>query len=67
MTQQRILVVEDEAAIRDMLNFTLTAAGYDVVQAPNAEQAWPLLMDKAPDCILLDWMLPGVSGVSLCN
>ncbi|KUJ71514.1 phosphate regulon transcriptional regulator PhoB [Thiomicrospira sp. WB1] len=67
MTQQRILVVEDEAAIRDMLNFTLTAAGYDVVQAPNAEQAWPLLMDKAPDCILLDWMLPGVSGVSLAQ
>lgn len=67
MTQQRILVVEDEAAIRDMLNFTLSAAGYEVVQAPNAEQAWSLLNERHPDCILLDWMLPGVSGVSLAQ
>ncbi|MDR9499060.1 MAG: phosphate regulon transcriptional regulator PhoB [Hydrogenovibrio sp.] len=67
MTQQRILVVEDEAAIRDMLNFTLSAAGYEVVQAPNAEQAWSLLNEQHPDCILLDWMLPGVSGVSLAQ
>ncbi|WP_019894429.1 phosphate regulon transcriptional regulator PhoB [Hydrogenovibrio halophilus] len=67
MTQQRILVVEDEAAIRDMLNFTLSAAGYEVVQAPNAEQAWSLLNEQPPDCILLDWMLPGVSGVSLAQ
>ena len=67
MSQQRILVVEDEAAIRDMLQFTLSAAGYDVVQAPNAEQAWSMIQDKHPDCLLLDWMLPGVSGVALAQ
>lgn len=67
MSEQCILVVEDEAAIRDMLNFTLTAANYKVIEAPNAEQGWKLLLEHQPDCILLDWMLPGVSGVSLAQ
>ncbi|SIO05740.1 two component transcriptional regulator, winged helix family [Sulfurivirga caldicuralii] len=61
---QRILVVEDEAAIRDMLAFTLGAAGYEVVQSANAEQAWQQLQDRLPDLVLLDWMLPGTSGVA---
>ncbi len=67
MTEQCILVVEDEAAIRDMLNFTLTAANYKVIEAPNAEQGWKMLLEHQPDCVLLDWMLPGVSGVSLAQ
>lgn len=67
MSEQCILVVEDEAAIRDMLNFTLTAANYRVIEAPNAEQGWKLLLEHQPDCVLLDWMLPGVSGVSLAQ
>ncbi len=64
---QCILVIEDEAAIRDMLSFTLTAANYKVIEAPNAEQGWQLLLEHQPDCVLLDWMLPGVSGVSLAR
>jgi len=67
MTTQTILVVEDEAAIRDMLSFTLTAVGYEVLEAPNAEQGWKLLLESQPDCVLLDWMLPGVSGISLAQ
>lgn len=67
MTKQTILVIEDEAAIRDMLKFTLTSADYDVVEAPNAEQGWQIANDAKPDLILLDWMLPGVSGVSLAQ
>lgn len=67
MSEQCILVVEDEAAIRDMLNFTLTAANYKVIEAPNAEQGWKLLLEQQPDCVLLDWMLPGVSGISLAQ
>lgn len=67
MSSQTILIVEDEAAIRDMLSFTLTAADYEVVEAHNAEQAWQLLNEKVPDCLVLDWMLPGVSGVSLAE
>ncbi|MDX1347339.1 MAG: phosphate regulon transcriptional regulator PhoB [Thiomicrorhabdus chilensis] len=67
MTKQTILVIEDEAAIRDMLKFTLTSAEYDVLEAPNAEQGWQVANDKNPDLILLDWMLPGVSGVALAQ
>lgn len=67
MTKQTILVIEDEAAIRDMLKFTLTSAEYDVLEAPNAEQGWKVANDKNPDLILLDWMLPGVSGVALAQ
>lgn len=67
MSEQTILIVEDEAAIRDMLNFTLSAADFNVIEAPNAEQGWNLLMENQPDCVLLDWMLPGVSGVSLAQ
>ena len=65
MTAPCILIVEDEAAIRDMLSFTLSAANYEVIEASTAEQAWQLLTDSTPDCMLVDWMLPGVSGVSL--
>ncbi len=65
MSLDTILIVEDEAAIRDMLNFTLSSAGYNVVEAHNGEQAWKLLNDEVPTCLLLDWMLPGMSGVNL--
>jgi len=65
MSAETILIVEDEAAIRDMLNFTLSSAGYNVVEAQNGEQAWKLLNDEVPACLLLDWMLPGISGVNL--
>lgn len=67
MSKQTILIVEDEAAIRDMLKFTLSAADFDVLEAPNAEQGWQVANEAAPDLILLDWMLPGVSGVSLAQ
>ncbi|MCF6298815.1 MAG: phosphate regulon transcriptional regulator PhoB [Thiomicrorhabdus sp.] len=65
MPAETILIVEDEAAIRDMLNFTLSSAGYNVIEAQNGEQAWKMLNDSVPACMLLDWMLPGVSGVNL--
>ncbi len=59
-----ILVVEDEAAIRDMLAFTLQTAGFEVSQASSAEQAWQQLSRHLPDLVLLDWMLPGTSGIA---
>jgi len=67
MTTTHILVVEDEAAIRDMLAFTLEAAGFEVSLAANAEQAQALLRARLPDLVLLDWMLPGTSGVALAQ
>lgn len=62
-----ILVVEDEAAIREMLNFSLGKAGYNVHEAADARQAHDMMNEAIPDLILLDWMLPGISGVDLAN
>lgn len=67
MPKSKVLVVEDEAAIRDMLNFTLNAAEFEVIEAPNAEQGWKMIIEQQPDLLVLDWMLPGVSGVSLAQ
>jgi len=62
-----ILVVEDEAAIREMLNFSLGRAGFDVHEAADARQAQDMMGRQTPDLVLLDWMLPGTSGVDLAN
>lgn len=62
-----ILIVEDEAAIREMLNFSLGRAGFAVHEAADARQAQDLMDKSVPDLILLDWMLPGISGVDLAN
>lgn len=67
MSTPVVLVVEDESEIRDMLSFTLQTAGMEVLEAPNAEQGWQLILNNSPDLVLLDWMLPGVSGVSLLS
>lgn len=61
-----ILIVEDETAIREMLNFTLQRAGYAVLEAADAREATTLLARK-PDLVLLDWMLPGISGVEFAR
>ncbi len=67
MSQQIILIIEDEAAIRDMLKFTLSASGYLVREAPDAEAGWKIALEDKPDLILLDWMLPGMSGVAFAQ
>ena len=59
----KILLVEDEAPIREMLGYTLMKEGYTLHEAANVEQARPYLTDEKPDLVLLDWMLPGMSGV----
>jgi two-component system, OmpR family, phosphate regulon response regulator PhoB len=58
-----ILVVEDEPAIQELIAFNLKQAGHQPVCADNAEQALRLVQNALPDLILLDWMLPGLSGV----
>jgi len=58
-----ILVVEDESAIRHMLNFRLSREGFAVVEAEDVEQGWAAIKDKLPDLVLLDWMLPNTSGL----
>jgi len=62
-----ILVVEDEAAIREMLNYSLGRAGFEVQEAADTRQAQDLINNQPPDLILLDWMLPGTSGVDLAQ
>lgn len=67
MTKLSILIVEDEAAIREMLRMTLAMAGFEVLEAANGESGWQQVLAEQPDCVLLDWMLPGMSGVSLAQ
>jgi two-component system, OmpR family, phosphate regulon response regulator PhoB len=59
----RILIIEDEAAIREMLGYTLMKDGFEFEEAADVEEAQPLLGRRKPDLILMDWMLPGMSGV----
>ncbi|MCW8847757.1 MAG: phosphate regulon transcriptional regulator PhoB [Sedimenticola sp.] len=59
----KILVVEDESAVREMIHFVLEQSGYDVIGAESVDQAKTALADVPPDLILMDWMLPGTSGV----
>ena len=60
-----ILIVDDEASIRDMLRVALEMADYRCLEAENATRAHAIILDDKPDLILLDWMLPGSSGVEL--
>ena len=65
MSARKILVVEDETAIRDMLVFSLGRAGYEVLGAGTAQEARSAIANSHPDVILMDWMLPDVSGLEL--
>jgi len=62
-----ILIVEDEPAILELVAVNLEHAGYDTLRAKNAEDAAQLLVEVLPDLVLLDWMLPGQSGLSLAR
>ncbi len=62
-----ILLVEDEPGIQELLKFNLAQAGHQVTAAGDAEHALKFLKSTLPDVILLDWMLPGMSGIDLCN
>lgn len=63
----KILIVDDEPAIRQMLIFALTTDGYDYAEAGSADQAQEQIKSSQPDLILLDWMMPGLSGVDLAR
>ena len=62
-----ILVVEDETAIQKLLAYNLNAAGYEVAQAFDGEEALTLVEEHEPDLVLVDWMLPQLSGIELCR
>ncbi|MDF0749292.1 phosphate regulon transcriptional regulator PhoB [Marinobacter sp. 71-i] len=67
MTGKTVLIVDDEAPIREMIAVALEMADYDYIEAADAREAHALIVDKQPDLILLDWMLPGTSGVELAR
>ena len=62
-----ILIVEDEPEIRELLGFSISRAGYDIIEAESAEVALQRLDRGTPELVIIDWMLPGMSGVDLAK
>jgi len=67
MSKATILIVDDEAAIREMIATNLELAGFSCTQAEDGQQAHAKVVDDKPDLVLLDWMLPGLSGIELAR
>lgn len=67
MQQPHVLIVEDEPAQREILAYNVESEGYRVSRAGNGEEALTLVEEDRPDVILLDWMLPNVSGIEICR
>jgi two-component system, OmpR family, phosphate regulon response regulator PhoB len=63
----RILIIEDEEALTLLLRYNLEAAGYDVDAVARGDEADVRLKERSPDLVILDWMLPGLSGIELCR
>lgn len=63
----RVLVVDDEASSRELLQRILVPAGYEVLEAADAEQAAAHMQRMAPRIVILDWVMPGVDGIELCR
>src|SRR6266446_7539723 len=62
-----ILIVEDEEALALLLRYNLEAEGYEVETVARGDEADLLLKEHSPDLVILDWMLPGLSGIELCR
>jgi two-component system phosphate regulon response regulator PhoB len=65
--QPRVLVVEDEPAQREVLAYNLEAEGFEVSRAEDGEEALMMVDEVAPDVIVLDWMMPNLSGIEVCR
>src|SRR6478672_8381844 len=63
----RILVVEDEEALTTLLRYNLDAEGYEVETVARGDDADTRVKERVPDLVVLDWMLPGLSGIELCR
>ncbi|MEY3219415.1 MAG: hypothetical protein RIT27_772 [Pseudomonadota bacterium] len=67
MSNPYILIVEDEAPIREMLRIALNRAGFNIIEAADAQQAHAHIFEQLPMLILLDWMLPATNGIEFAN
>jgi two-component system, OmpR family, phosphate regulon response regulator PhoB len=66
-TQPTVLVVEDEPAQREVISYNLAAEGFRVLGAEHGEEALLIVSEEAPDVIVLDWMMPVLSGIEVCR
>ncbi|GAB5459491.1 MAG: phosphate regulon transcriptional regulator PhoB [Henriciella sp.] len=62
-----IIIAEDEASVSELLRYNLDANGYETAIAKDGDEAMLLIDERAPDLILLDWMLPKISGIEICR
>jgi len=67
MTKPSILVAEDEGALITLLRYNLEREGYRVLEAHDGEEALLVAAEERPDLVLLDWMLPNLSGIEVCR
>ncbi|MFT6072890.1 MAG: two-component system phosphate regulon response regulator PhoB [Alphaproteobacteria bacterium] len=65
--KNRILIAEDEDALRTLLKYNLEKEGYDVIEAADGDEAIQHLNERLPDVLLVDWMMPGASGIEVCR
>jgi len=65
--KNRILIAEDEDALRTLLKYNLEKEGYDVIEAADGDEAINHLNERLPDVLLVDWMMPGASGIEVCR
>jgi two-component system, OmpR family, phosphate regulon response regulator PhoB len=63
----RVLIVDDDPDIRALITYRLTASGYDVIAADDGEAGLAAVREHAPDLVLVDWMMPRLTGVELCT
>lgn len=64
---RKVLIADDDANIRNILDFTLHAEGFDVVAARNGDDAFTLALGEQPDLVILDVMMPGTNGFATCR
>lgn len=67
MTAPRLLLVEDDPALAELLEFRFRAEGYDVTVTPDGDEALLLAAEEIPDLVVLDWMVEGTSGIEVCR
>jgi two-component system OmpR family response regulator len=67
MMSKKILIVDDEEKIRELINKYLVKEGFEVIEAADGYQALELMVSQKPDLIVLDWLLPGINGLEVCR
>ena len=67
MTKPRLLLVEDDRALADLLIWHFSREGYDIARTADGEEALLLAQERVPDLVILDWMIEGVTGIEVCR